>query len=78
MFNVLQLSISTAPIIVSSHEDMLDAIEAARQLNQDKAKGIPLNENFDPILTSPVSSDSDVVCFIAHPDSLPAPQLKVQ
>jgi hypothetical protein len=57
---------------------MLDAIEAARQLNQDKAKGIPLNENFDPILTSPVSSDSDVVCFIAHPDSLPAPQLKVQ
>jgi len=78
MYNVLQLSISTAPTIVSTHDDMMDAIEVARQLNMDKAKGIPLNENFDPILTSPVDSDSDVVCFIAHPDSLPAPQLKVQ
>jgi hypothetical protein len=78
MFNVLQLSISTAPIIVSSHDDMLEAISVARQLNMDKARGVPLNEDFDPILTSPIDSDSDVICFIANPDSLPAPHLNVR
>lgn len=78
MYNVLQLSISTTPIVVESFEDMSDAICTARKLNQDRAKGIPLNEYFDPILTSILDSDSDVVCFIAHPDSLPNPTLKVR
>ena len=70
MFDIIEV-VNNSFSVVSSYDNIDEAIQEARKLNQVKAKGVPLNESFDPIPSTLCQLEQPYIYYIVNPDSIP-------